>query len=68
MVTMKQLYDADIENIEADYEALMKAEASQRDAFEKASEAKMDLLAKQREAAIARTQERYGVDDQEPTD
>lgn len=66
MYTMKQLFDADMENIEADYESLMKAEAEQRTAFEEAHEAKMKLLGEQREGAIARTKARYGIGEPVP--
>lgn len=64
-ITMRQLFEADMEAVESDYQALMKAEAEQFTAVEEAHEKKMTLLAEQRDIAKNRHKARYGFTDAE---
>ena len=62
-MSMRKMYEEDLAQNQADYEELMKAEASLKVAFDKAHEEKMTLLAEQRNAADVRINQRYGFND-----
>ena len=59
-ITMRDLFDDDIQTINDAYEESMRLERDQFEQINEAHKAKLRLMAEQRDAALRRTEGRYG--------